>query len=224
MVDKASNSGEQARTSGRGRSSAHAQNLSAFDIAALAPAGYYLALRLGFASPVDEVNRLPDHWVQEYTRNGYAPFDPLVHWIHSEVGACRWSAVKQPDDRRILARAKAQGLTFGAVVSVRDPGLGPQRSFGTFARPDREFTDEELAQLNLYVRACHEAMLPPQNLTEAELVALRLLKDGLRLKQIAWRLGISEGAVKQRLKNARLKLSAKTVAEAIAMAASFRLV
>ena len=78
--------------------------------------------------------------------------------------------------------------------------------------------------LHAFVCARHEALCPPRNLTVAELEALRLLKGGQRLKQIAHELGVTEGAVKQRLKNARLKLNAKTGAEAISRAASFGLI
>jgi LuxR family transcriptional regulator len=115
-------------------------------------------------------------------------------------------------------------MRFGAVVSVLDPAPGMQRSFGTFAHSDREFTDAELDQLARYVRARHDAMRPPQNITDAEIEALRLIKDGQRLKQIAYQLGVTEGAVKQRLKNARVKLGAKTGAEAISRAATFGLI
>lgn len=194
------------------------------DIGALAPGGHYLALRLGFVFPLEEVNELPPLWVEEYTRQGYAPFDPLIRWAYGEVGACRWSEVTQPDHRGVLARARAHGLRFGCVVSVVDPAPGTQRSFGTFAHPEREFTAEEMAQLGQYLQTRHDAMRPPRNITDAEVEALRLVKEGQRLKQIAWQLGVTEGAVKQRLKNARLKLNAKTGAEAISRAATFGLI
>lgn len=223
FVDRVSADGQRVPASGKGRA-ARAQNPLELDVAAVAPAGYYLALRLGFAFPVEEVNQLPGRWVEEYTRNGYAPFDPLMRWVYAETGTCRWSSVTHPDHRGVIARARVHGLLFGAVVSVLDPPPGAQRSFGTFAHPDREFTDEELSQLSHYVQARHEAMRPPQNITDAELEALRLVKAGQRLKQIAFQLGVTEGAVKQRLKNARIKLSAKTGAEAISRAASFGLI
>ena len=200
------------------------QNPLSLDVAALAPVGHYLALWVGFAFPVEEVNKLPVAWVEEYTRNGYMLFDPLLRWVYSEVGACRWSEVTQPDQRRVMSRAQAHGLEFGLVVSILDAGPGGQRSFGTFARADRELTDEEIGRLVAYVSARHEALRPPQNVTDAEIEALRLIKSGQRLKQIAYELGVTEGAVKQRLKNARIKLSAKTGAEAISKAASFGLI
>lgn len=57
--------------------------------------------------------------------------------------------------------------------------------------------------------------MPPENLTEAELEALRLLKAGLLMKEVAHELGITESAVKQRLKNAKTKLSARTTTQAV---------
>jgi LuxR family transcriptional regulator len=61
-------------------------------------------------------------------------------------------------------------------------------------------------------------------LTRAELEALRMVKDGLLVKEIAGILGVTEGAVKQRLKNAKLKLGAKTSTQAATMASDFGLV
>lgn len=224
FVDRASVDRQRISATGKGRAGGKAPDPLKLDLAALAPGGHYLAVRIGFAFPIEEVNSLPRSWVEEYTRNGYAPFDPLIRWVYAEVGACRWSAVTQPDHRGIMARAQAHGLRFGAVVCVLDAAPGVQRSFGTFAHPDREFTDEEMGLLGAHVRARHEAMRPPQNITEAEIEALRLIKEGQRLKQIAYLLGVTEGAVKQRLKNARLKLAAKTGAEAISRAAAFGLI
>ena len=51
-----------------------------------------------------------------------------------------------------------------------------------------------------------------------------MVKDGLLMKEIADLLGVSEGAVKQRLKNAKLKLGAKTGTHAATMATSFGLI
>jgi LuxR family transcriptional regulator, quorum-sensing system regulator SdiA len=47
--------------------------------------------------------------------------------------------------------------------------------------------------------------------------------EGLRLKQIATRLGISESAVKARLNNVKRKLGAKTQSQAASIAASRRI-
>lgn len=194
------------------------------DLSTLASAGHYIALRIGFAFPKEEVNAFPPAWVEEYTREGYMMSDPVLRWIYDSEGLCRWSAVPFPDPRGIMPAACLHGLVHGVAVSIRDPAPNGQRSFGSFARPDREFTDLESRVLLAYVRARHDALAPPRNITPAELEALRLIKNGQRLKQIAYQLGVTEGAVKQRLKNARLKLDAKTGAEAISRAAAFGLI
>jgi len=51
-----------------------------------------------------------------------------------------------------------------------------------------------------------------------------MIKHGKRIKQIAHELGVSEGAIKQRLKNAKLKLDAKTGPQAAALASQYNLI
>jgi LuxR family transcriptional regulator len=190
----------------------------------LSPAGHLICLRLLFAAPLLEINALPPLWVEQYTRQGLMVADPVIRWIHANEGVTRWSRIALEDPRGVLAAAGAQGLRFGAAVSHLDPGPGRPRSFGLFARSDREFTDEELATLLTFLRAQHDALAPPLNLTTGEVATLRLLKSGERLKQIAHRLGVTEGALKQRLRSARTKLDARTAAEAISRASHFGLI
>jgi LuxR family transcriptional regulator len=194
------------------------------DFAQLAPAGHYLALRVGFAFPMEERNLLPSEWVTQYTRNGLMLVDPVMKWVYQHRGAVRWSEIALPDPAEVLRAAAGHGLRFGAAVSCSDHDLKGQRSFGTFARSDREFSDSELARLAAEVERLHIAKAPPTNLTGAELEALRLVKDGLLMKEIAGLLGVSEGAVQQRLKNAKLKLNASTSSQAVSMASGFGLI
>jgi LuxR family transcriptional regulator, quorum-sensing system regulator SdiA len=190
----------------------------------LAPVGYYIALRVGFAFPVAEYNLLPLPWVEHYTRNSYMPADPVMHWLYQNTGAIRWSAIKLPDPRGILAEAANFGLRFGVAVSCEDVGPGGQRSFGNFLRADREFDDDEIAALKDRLQSMHAAMAPPTNLTVAELEALRMVENGLLVKEIANALGVTDGAIKLRLKGAKAKLRAKTGSQAVSMARSFRLI
>jgi LuxR family transcriptional regulator len=206
------------------RPSEPARGAPALDLSEVAPVGHYLALRVGFAFPMEEVNALPNSWVEHYTRRSLMLWDPVMRWIYASTGGIRWSAIAIEDPRGVMAAARAHGLLFGAAVSILDAQAGGQRSFGCFVRDDREFEDDEIGALEAYVRGRHHALAPPTNITMAELQALRLIKDGQRLKQIAYELGVTEGAVKQRLKSARAKLSAKTGAEAISRAAAFGLI
>lgn len=185
---------------------------------ALAPAGYYIAIRVGFAFPMIEHNRLPATWVREYTASGLIVHDPAMTWAYQNSGVERCSALGENDTQGVLELAKNHGLNFGAVASCIDEGDSGQRSFGFFFRSDRDYQIAELDRLNSSLVASHRAHARPKNLTAAELQTLGLVKNGLLMKQIACVLGVSESAIKQRLKNARLKLNAKTGSQAAASA------
>jgi LuxR family transcriptional regulator len=194
------------------------------EIRQLAPAGFYVALRIGFAFPMEEVNELPQEWVNHYTANGFGLFDPVLRWAYGNVGTCAWSQLNLDDPRQIMSQARSFGLRYGVVVSVFESGTNAQRSFASFARADREFTQLESKLLLAYLRRRHKEAAPPTNLTTAELEALGMVGDGLRLKEIAHRLSVSEGAVKQRLRNAKRKLGAKTGSQAAALANQYGLI
>jgi LuxR family transcriptional regulator len=202
----------------------HKSTVAPVDFAVLAPAGHYLALRVGFAFPMEERNMLPEAWVRHYTRHGLMLVDPIMKWVYQQRGAIRWSEISLPDPANVLGTAASHGMRFGAAVSFADQDGKGQRSFGTFAREDREFTDSELDDIHAEVERLHVAKAPPTNLTGAELEALRMVKDGLLMKEIAGLLGVSEGAVQQRLKNAKLKLNASTSSQAVSMATGFGLI
>ena len=190
----------------------------------ISPMGHYLALRLGFAFPMEEVNKLPPEWVEHYTSQRFMLSDPVVRWIYANVGAVRWSEITLDDPKRVLPQAQTFGLRYGVAISVFDHNPEGQRSFGNFVRSDREFDSREIAALTKYVEQRHFEKAPPRNLTDAELEALRMVKVGMRLKQIAHELGVSEGAVKQRLRNAKKKLGAQTGAQATTLATEYGLI
>lgn len=194
------------------------------DFHALAPAGFYLALRVGFAFPLVEHNKLPPEWVREYTMHGLIVHDPTIAWVYRNDGFARWSEIGIADGAGVLARARGHGLNFGAAVACRDTGGAGQRSFGLFARADREYEPAELDSLRDLMHQAHRAHERPRNLTAAELETLGMVKNGLLMKEMAAVLGVSESAIKQRLKSARLKLSAKTGSQAAAKATMFGMI
>lgn len=190
----------------------------------VAPAGFYVAIRIGFAFPMVELNHLPVSWVREYTAGGLMVHDPAMSWAYKNIGSVRWSDLVASDSLGVLDLAKDHGLEFGAVVSCTDRNDASQRSFGLFARSDREYEASELAFLTDRVTHCHRMHARPSNLTSAEIETLGLVKNGLLMKEIACLLNVSESAIKQRLKNARLKLNAKTGPQAAAMATMFGMI
>ncbi len=187
-------------------------------------AGYYLALRVGFAFPVFEQNKLPTEWVKIYTSQGFMLHDPVMKWLYTNTGAVRWSEISQDDPLGVLGLASTYSLRYGVAISCVDNDQTGQRSFGSFARTDREFTDEEIARLSEEIIRLHIATKPPSNLTRAEKEVLAMVKNGMLLKQMAAELGVSQGAIKQRLKNAKLKLNANNSAQAATKAMEFGLI
>ena len=194
------------------------------EIAQLAPAGYYIALRIGFAFPIEETNALSSDWIDHYTKQRFMLYDPTVRWAYANVGCIRWSEITLDDPKRVLAQARSFGMRYGLTVSVFDSGKDQQRSLASFTRSDREFSTLEAKLLQVYLTRRHTETAPPTNLTKAEIEALGMIKDGRRLKEIAFQLKVCEGAVKQRLKNAKLKLGAKTGTQAAALASQYGLI
>ena len=88
----------------------------------LAPAGFYIAIRVGFAFPMVEHNHLPAGWVREYTVSGLIVHDPAMAWAYKNCGVARWSELGEDDTQGVLELAKNHGLNFGAVASCVDRG------------------------------------------------------------------------------------------------------
>lgn len=189
-------------------------------LARLAPKGYALGLHIRFASAHIMVQTYDRAWIEIYTGRGYMLCDPLVSWGFSTEGAIRWSELPFPDPHRVMEQASAFGLKYGVGVSV---GPTSSRSIGGFAREDREFTDEEMATIADLVRVLHRESTPLERLTGPQIAALRLIAKGFRYAEAAAQLGISESALKARLKTVRDGLLCRTMAEAIQKAQEYKL-
>lgn len=186
----------------------------------IAPAGYALGLHIRFASAHIMIQTYDPKWIEKYTHNGYMLCDPVVSWGFGPVGTIRWSAMNYPDPHGIMAQAAEFGLNFGVAVAVGDVA---SRTIGGFARSDREFTDEEIEKIDHTVRLLHRESTPPERLTDAQGMALQLIAKGCRHAEAAAILGISESALKARLKGVRERLFVRTTAEAIQRAQQYHL-
>ncbi len=189
-------------------------------LTALAPSGYALGLHIRFTAPRLMLCTYDPRWLEIYTAEGFLMCDPLVAWALAHEGCLRWSALCAPDPYDILGQACAYGLNFGVAVSY---GPNGSRSIGGFARADREFSDDEIAQISDLVSLMHHDAAPPERLSVAQLDALRLIANGYRHAAAAARLAISESALKARLRTARERLLCRTTAEAIQRAADNKL-
>ena len=186
----------------------------------LAPAGFSAGLHIRFASPLIYVRTYDEAWTKIYDENAYALRDPLVFWGLGVKGHTRWSAIKLPDPFNILGQARSHGLAFGAVITC---GPITSRSINGMAHNEREFTDDEIAEAAKIATNLHIAAEPPTELTPAQVQALRLLADGDRHAAAAAKLGISESAFKARLQSARVRLGARTTAQALKKAREYQL-
>lgn len=146
-----------------------------------------------------------------------------MRWVYGNTGAIRFSQIAIPDPHQVRAHAAVFGMGHGAAVSVLQPQDRGRRSYGIFFRDDRDFDDVEMAGLLRIVQDLHLGADEEKSLTSAEIEALKLQSEGMRLKQIAARLGISESAVKARLNNVKRKLGARTQSQAASIAAARRI-
>ena len=136
----------------------------------IAPAGFAIALHIRFTAPAYLFQTYPDAWLEEYGRDGLVMFDPGVAWAFTHTGTVSWADLVTSDEARIFARAARHGLLHGLMVSLVQE---ESRSMAGFARADREFTREEVIELEDALGVLHEATALGQPLG-AE------VRDGLR--------------------------------------------
>jgi LuxR family transcriptional regulator, quorum-sensing system regulator SdiA len=190
-------------------------------IGLMAPAGYSIGLHIRFTSPLLMFQTYDQAWLDHYTECGYVLRDPMVAWGFSREGCIRWSDPSLLDPFGLFKEAATFGLLFGATVAC---GSIRSRTIASFARSDREFTDAEMATLMAKVVGLHGITEPPDHLTDAQIEALKCIAGGDRFAAAATKLGISESALKARITSARVRLMARTTAEAIQRAKDYRLI
>ena len=186
----------------------------------MAPAGYSIGLHIRFTAPLFMFQSYDQAWLDHYTEHGYVLRDPMVAWGFSTTGTIRWSDRSLPDPFGLFKEAARFGLHYGATVAC---GPIKSRTIASFARQDREFTDQEIAAVAHIVERMHDMTEPPEELTKAQIDALRCIAGGDRIAAAAAKLGISESALKARITSARIRLMARTTAEAIQRAKDYRL-
>ncbi|WP_417268899.1 helix-turn-helix transcriptional regulator [Celeribacter sp.] len=189
-------------------------------LGALSPSGYSAALHIRYAAPLLLDVTFPGDWIKHYTANAFALRDPMIAWGLSCEGTTRWSEAGMPDPFNIMGQAADYSLKYGVSVSC---GEVRSRSIVASARSDREFTDAEIKSIAKITRILHQISEPRQQLTPAQVQALRCIASGDRYAAAAAKLGISESALKARLVSARERLMARTTSEAIQKAKDINL-
>jgi len=185
------------------------------ELGEIAPAGYAAGLKLRFSGPALVRDTYPAEWTKHYAESLMAFWDPTVVWALANIGHVRWSALKIPDPMGVMKQARTHGLNYGVVISL---GKLSKRSLLGIAHTDREFTDDEIHHaLDIFTRI-HKIVTESKLLTKSQLEALKLIAGGDLHAAASDRLGISESALKARLKSARIRLNARSTAEAITRA------
>ncbi|MCP1169855.1 autoinducer binding domain-containing protein [Limimaricola litoreus] len=181
-----------------------------YELARIAPAGFVTALRVSRGRPVHLENRMHPAWRETYARKSYFLRDPAIGWALGHDGVIEWEALA--DAYGVIADARAHGVAHGITVAT---GSAEVRSFCGLARQDRSFTASERQTALDVLTRLHEGPPGAISLTKAQREALRLMAGGERHSRAAALIGISESALKARLKSARLSLGARTTAEAV---------
>ena len=187
----------------------------------IAVSGYCVGLHIRRAVPLARFTTISTLWMDHYFSKGFLLRDPCLGWACTTNGVIRWSDQRLHDPYGVLQEAGQFGLHYGAVACH---GPTTSMSIGVLTRNDREATDEEIMHLHRTVRELHEMVSPPEQLTLAQIEALRIIAGGKRYAGAAAQLGISESALKARLYSARERLMARTTPEAIRRAKDFGLI
>ncbi len=185
--------------------------------------GLIFAYNITFRGPEFFHSEYPKPWQVEYEGRSYAYFDPIFLWILMNTGDKRWSEIKLPDLRGVMKAARRHDLNYGAAFARTQ---NAKKSILTLARPDREFTDEEMAFLGATFGQVMEGIDRDTGagLTPVEAETLRCLRDGMSYPEAAALLEVSVPTIKARVEKARGKLGARNVTQAVALAIQRRLI
>ena len=144
----------------------------------LAPTGYALGIHIEFTTPKFMFQTYPKDWLDYYSSNGLVMSDPMVAWAFQNVGTLRWSALDDPTG--VMKKAAEFGMNYGVVVSVVSED---SRTICGFANAEREFTDDEIAQLEAGAKRIHDntadtALLDPQTVKQLKKMSIMVTHPG----------------------------------------------
>ena len=113
--------------------------------------GYALGFHIEYTTPKFVFQTYPKAWLDYYSSNGLLMQDPMVAWGFQNTGFLRWSDLVDPAG--IMELAATYGMKYGVVIAAESDG---SRSIGGFSNTDRDFTDEEISQMQADVQMIHD--------------------------------------------------------------------
>lgn len=192
---------------------------------------------LGFteAAPV-LISSYPRAWTAHYFAERYEHVDPVVETSRRQRGVFHWSGSQSlcplgRAQRRLFDDASSFGIRSGVTVPITT-GFGRFAAF-TLATDEEspalkdsvaECTDLiQLIGLNYHAHVEAKVALPPANrpapvLSQRELECLAWSARGKTMEDTAAILGVKPRTVLFHLENARRRLNANTLAQAVALA------
>lgn len=136
----------------------------------IATSGFALAFHVRYTTPTFLFQTYAKDWLDYYSQNGLVMSDPTVAWGFENAGAIRWSALT--DTAGMLEKAAEFDLKFGTTCAIEE---GANRSIGSFARADREFSDAETAILVDHMDKLHAATANLTTLSPETAAELRMM-------------------------------------------------
>ena len=185
-----------------------------------APSGYAIALHIEFNAPKLLFQTYPVAWINHYEQMGFIMNDPTVHWGFSNIGHKRWSELTEFDTKGILKAAGKFGLNFGVTLSMDKQ---KKQTIASFARSDREFSDDEIVEIQEIIEMIHKEEVSAIKLTSKQKILLNELANGARIEEASKNLNVSMVTIKVQLTNIRMLLGTRTSAEAVQRASDLGL-
>jgi LuxR family transcriptional regulator len=133
------------------------------------PAGFAIALHVRFTRPTYLFQTYAKPWLDRYSEAGLHLHDPVVRWGLQNTGRLRWRDLADIDDAGVFEQAKDHGLMNGAAVAMV---ISESRTIAAFARADRDYSDEEIEELEDWLARLHVATLGIERLSGRDQRAL----------------------------------------------------
>lgn len=163
----------------------------------------------------------PDEWQMLYKQKHFVWVDPIVlNAMWNGNSDKRWSEIKAPDVRGVWKTASVYGLVYGATFA-RTRAIN--KSLLSLSRSDREFSDDEMDRLSNWFDKFLNEVDGGLNLTDKEVEVIKLLARDMNIEEIANVLGVTQSAIKTRLRQARGKVGCKSNYSLIAKASQAKI-
>lgn len=143
-----------------------------------AGSGYALGLHINFTTPAYFFQSYPRAWLDHYTQSGLLMHDPTVLWCFDNLGVKRWSDMSDPHG--VLAQAAKFDMNYGFSYATN---AGDSLSMAGFTRPDRDYTDAEIAEIvalfdTLHAATHNQGSLPPETVAQLKKMSILVTHPG----------------------------------------------